>query len=315
MNFLLRWYYLLPSDTQFGFVGKVLNRISARVTKRILDFIVPQYFLVTQRFHPSGITSEPREKELVVSLTSFPARIQEVWIAVECLLRQSNKPSRIVLWLSEDQFKGKEIPQKLLNQTTRGLEIVFVKGDLRSHKKYFYAFDDNPDAILITVDDDLYYDHKLLKNLLKIHSEYPKAIATNRAHQMVFDRNGTVQAYRNWKHNVANTTPSIFNVQTGGYGTLYHSEDLYSDHKDHALLSKLAPHADDLWLKVQTLLKKKEVVTNNRYNKDPITIGKSQLEKLVNLNVMNDGNDVQLNNLLDHYGLNTENAIKNYLIK
>ena len=81
------------------------------------------------------------------------------------------------------------------------------------------------------------------------------------------------------------------------------------------MLLKLAPHADDLWLKVQTLLKKKEIVTNSRYNKDPITIGKSQLEKLVAFNVLKDGNDLQISKLLDHYGLSSKNSILNYFYK
>ena len=45
---------------------------------------------------------------LIVSLTSFPARIHLVHYAIYSLLRQSLKPNRIVLWLGEDKFPDKE---------------------------------------------------------------------------------------------------------------------------------------------------------------------------------------------------------------
>ena len=55
--------------------------------------------------------------ELIVSLTSFPARIHLVHYAIYSLLRQFLKTNRLVLWLGEDKFRGKEadFPGRLLN--------------------------------------------------------------------------------------------------------------------------------------------------------------------------------------------------------
>lgn len=89
---------------------------------------------------------------VVVSMTSFPARIQKVWIVVETMLRQRQSPEKIVLWLSRDQFPGghSQLPERLLAQQERGLDIRFVDGDIRSHKKYYYAFAEFPDRHILT---------------------------------------------------------------------------------------------------------------------------------------------------------------------
>ena len=43
-----------------------------------------------------------------------------------------------------------------LDQQKRGLTIRFCE-DLKAHKKYYYAFKEYPDDIVITVDDDVIY--------------------------------------------------------------------------------------------------------------------------------------------------------------
>lgn len=87
--------------------------------------------------HPSdkiGITVKKREQKIIVSLTSFPKRIDTLWITIETLLRQSMKPDEIILWLAEEQFNGIDsLPKALLEQQKRGLTIRFCD-DLRSHK-------------------------------------------------------------------------------------------------------------------------------------------------------------------------------------
>lgn len=303
MNRILSFYFALPPDTTLGIVTKAFNRIMARICKRILDRTVPKHFIKTLHQYPQGVNTTPREQEVVVSLTSFPARIEEVWIVIECLFRQTYKADKIILWLSIKQFPKQDLPQKLKDQTKRGLDIRFVEEDLRSHKKYIYAFEAFPNAQIITVDDDLYYDHRLIENLILLKKKYPNAVVTNRAHQLNFNKKNEIQKYRNWAHNTTIEVPSYFTVQTGGFGTLYLKDDLDKTYNNMELIKNNIPDADDLWLKVQTLLKYKKVVTNARYNKDPLTVKSSQIEKLVYKNVLRGGNDEQLKAVLKHFGL------------
>jgi hypothetical protein len=289
-------------------MSKIVNRVSARLFKRYLDRTVPKSFK-KKHFKDIGInTTEKREKKYIVSLTSFPARIDDAWICVETILRQSFKPDAIILWLSQDQFKEVTLPQSLTNLVERGLTIRFVSGDIRSHKKYKYALEEFPYDYVITFDDDLYYNEHLLENLVNLKKEFPNCVPTNRAHKLIFE-DKSILPYRKWFHNAYDKQPSHNLVQTGGYGALYTSEDMYKDFNNENIFLKLAPHADDLWLKIMVLIQGKKVVTNSKYNKDPLVIKGSQFNKLVNENVLNGGNDTQLKNLMEHYNL-TENDFK-----
>jgi hypothetical protein len=308
MNKLFAFYYSLPHDSKFGIMSKIVNRVLARLFKRYLDRTVPKSFL-KKPFRDLGInTTEKREKKYIVSLTSFPARIDDVWICVETILRQSFKPDAIILWLSQDQFKEVTLPKSLTNLIERGLTIRFVSGDIKSHKKYKYALEEFPYDYVITFDDDLYYNEHLLENLVNLKKEFPNCVPTNRAHKLIFEDN-SILPYRKWFHNAYDNQPSHNLVQTGGYGALYTSEDMYKDFNNENIFLKLAPHADDLWLKIMVLIQGKKVVTNSKYNKDPLVIKGSQFNKLVNENVLNGGNDTQLKNLMEHYNL-TENDFK-----
>jgi hypothetical protein len=203
----------MPHDSKFGIVSKVINRIMARLFKRYLDRTVPQRFK-KESSNTSGINkTEKRDKKFIVSLTSFPARVDDIWIAIETILRQSFKPDAIILWLSEEQFEGIELPASLTDLERRGLTIRFVPGDIRSHKKYKYALEEFPNDYIITLDDDLYYDKDLLQNLVDLKKNYPKCVPTNRAHKLKFD-NDIILPYNKWFHNSYDKEPNNNLVQT-----------------------------------------------------------------------------------------------------
>ncbi len=303
MNLILRLYFLLPSDSRFGILTKITNRIVASLIKKTLDLFIPTYFDRTKNKHNYGLNFESREHKIIVSLTSFPGRIEDVWIPIECLFRQTYKPDRIIIWLSQSQFDHIVLPKKLVEQKNRGLEIRFVEDDLKSHKKYLYAFENIENDYVITVDDDIYYDNRLIENLIILKQAFPDCVATNRAHKIKFSASGKILPYSKWGHNVTEIEPSYLTVQTGGFGTLYEKGDFDVAFSNEKLIKQLIPHADDLWLKIQTIIASKKVVTNNLYNKDPITVKHSQLEKLVNVNVIDGGNDVQFHNVLNYFNL------------
>lgn len=74
-----------------------------------------------------GVTSVKRKQKIVVSLTSYPARIDTVWLTIETLLRQSMKPDELILWLADEQFPSKDLlPKKLISQTKEDCKLNFV---------------------------------------------------------------------------------------------------------------------------------------------------------------------------------------------
>ena len=52
------------------------------------------------------------------------------------------------MWLAKEQFENiEDLPQELKEQQKRGLTIRFCD-DLRSHKKYYYVLQENPNDIV-----------------------------------------------------------------------------------------------------------------------------------------------------------------------
>lgn len=311
MNALYRLYFNLPHDSSLGLFSKIINRIVARIIKIIFDCFVPLFFKLTESRYSHGLNQELRKKDVVVSLTSFPGRIEHLWIVIECMFRQRFLADRIILWLSKEEFEGIQLPKRLVQQQKRGLEIIFVTGNTKSHKKYLGAFKEFNDSYIVTIDDDLYYDDKLLLNLIQLKEKFPNSIPANRAHEITFNSQGFVMPYSKWNHNYKKEAVTFLLMPTGGFGTLYEASQFGDQICDVELLTRLAPTADDIWLKVNSLITNTKVSTNFKYNKDPITIKSSQHEKLVSKNVKLGGNDEQMANVLKHFKLGNLERFRN----
>ena len=105
--------------------GKHYNWPCWRILYKINKVLVNLFFPVTQRWKNScGVDGQSR---LIVSLTTYPARISSVWITVTSLLQQTKKPGKVVLWLAVEQFPDRRIPKSLKRLERRGLEIRFCE--------------------------------------------------------------------------------------------------------------------------------------------------------------------------------------------
>ncbi|WP_438966798.1 glycosyltransferase family A protein [Flavobacterium sp.] len=310
MNTLLYLYFKLPHDRSFGIISKITNRLAARILKRILDRKVPNYFLRTLDKFPSGVNQLPRENKLIVSFTSFPGRIADVWIVVECLFRQTYKADKIILWLDQEKFDIDTLPPLLKAQTKRGLEIRLVE-DLRSHTKYYYALKEFTNSYVITVDDDCYYPETLIENLMEINKAYPNSIASNRIHKLVFKDN-LIVPYQKWSHNYSpkNTVNGDY-LLTGVSGVLYAPSIFDAYFFDTSVFMEKCMFADDMWLTINAFRMNIPIASNSTFNKDMIAISKSGAVRLLNYNSRGSGNDVQLRAVLDHFNMgNLENFKK-----
>ena len=204
-------------------------------------------------------------KGIIVSFTSFPARINDVWQVVESLKNQSVRPEKIILWLSKEQFpKPDDVPQSLKEREDALFEIRMVDGDIRSHKKYYYAMQEYPNKTVVTCDDDIYYHKDMLKALIEASRLFPGCIITNISKQLVFDDdNEDVLPYAKWDKTV---TPfaSKDRVQIGAGGVLYPPYSLPDVTLRKELFLDLAPFADDLWLNMTSRLNRTPVVQSGK---------------------------------------------------
>lgn len=305
-----RWYQFywdFVDDNQLGVIGKAANRVVRKVVKRHLDSCLPSSF--TQSSIECGINKqEHRERKLICSLTSFPARIDEIWICVETIFRQTVKADEIVLWLAKPQFPDHQLPKSLVNCVNKGLTIRWVDDDVRSHKKYYYTLREYQDADIVLLDDDLYYPDRLLENLVGMARRHPRSICATRVHKMTYSRK-QLRPYRNWIHNY-NSRQEIADDDfffTSGAGTLIPTGIMPDDIFNESIFKDICFFADDVWLNFQAKAAGIKVFSNNTFDKDEISIGSSQRVKLVNENVSDGGNDRQIKNVLDY--LNTSRDV------
>lgn len=197
-------------------------------------------------------------RKLIVSFTSYPARICFVPAVLSCLLAQSRPADRIVLYLSEDQFpeKEKELPEELLKAAAQDqLLIRWVPGDLKPHKKYLYAFREYLNDIVVTVDDDVLYAPDLLENLWQAHLQYPRAVVAGRTHLITLDRHGEPERYSRWIHCTSGfeSGPSMQLFAVGIGGVLYDPGRFPPELFSEESIRSLCLEADDLWLKAMEL--------------------------------------------------------------
>jgi len=300
MKVLLKFYFKLPHDSSFGIFSKVINRIAARIIKRILDRTVPDYFIKTLEKYPIGVNQEARDKEIIISLTSIPGRISDVWIVIECLFRQTYKADRIILWIDKDRFNLEDLPARLKAQKERGLEIRLVE-DLRSHTKYYYALKEFSNSFVITVDDDCFYPENLIENLMNIHQEYPSSIASNRIHKIQFKDN-LILPYKKWSHNFSpKNTVNGWYLLTGVSGVLYPPNLFDAQFFDTTVFMEKCKFADDMWLTINAFRLNIPIASNSTFNKDLMSVSKSAKVRLLNYNSKGNGNDSQLRAVLDHF--------------
>lgn len=225
-----------------------------KVNKVLLNVIYP---VVARRKRNMGISSEGK---LIVSLTTYPGRIHQVWKTIASLLNQTMPPKKIILWLAEEQFPEKKLPENLLSLQKRGLEITWCE-DLMSHKKYYEAFRQYPGEVVVTADDDILYPENFLEKLWNTHEVYPDAVVCHWSHRIGLDENGRFLPYNTWEDN-GKEAPSYQTLAVGCNGILYPTA-FRGLALDAEKIRQLAMRADDLWLKCMEIMSGTKTINCN----------------------------------------------------
>ena len=275
-----------------------LLRFSTRVSA---NFLLRIYFKVAKRVSlPSVKDKGNATGGIIVSLTSFPARINNLWLVIESLLRQTTPPKRIILRLARSQFSDMaSIPKNLLRLKKRGLEIKFCDEDLRSHKKYYYALCEFANDLIVTVDDDIIYHTGLIEQLLKLYELHPGAICCQRAMSIKFEGHN-IAPYEQWQLLKSGAGPSFVIFQTSGGGTLFPPGALHSEVLNKQVFMKYCLHADDVWLNAMSQFNNVKIVKTDSYIEclPVINFGNKSLH---NLNITLGGNDKQIADVRKYY--------------
>lgn len=270
------------------------------VVRQSANLILPVYFHFTKEKFRLSEDKNNVDDGLIVSFTSFPARIKKVHLVVESILRQSVLPDRIILWLSKEQFPTIDsLPKKLLEQRKRGLEINLCEGDLRSYKKFYYTVRDYPDADFIIIDDDIIYPSDIIETLLNCNKEYPNTVCFNRGHQLCILDN-KINNYKSWKSLDSGTKPRYDIMATGVGGVYYPANILNQQVLNENVFMEICKYADDIWLYIMTLLNDNKLVKTN-YNRTLLPVINKNNKTLTSINVGEDLNDSQIKDVRDYF--------------
>lgn len=240
--------------------------------------------------------------DLIVSLTSYPARIPYIAETLKSLLFQHLKPEKIVLVLAPEQFPNKEqdLPQSVLDLLPQGIELLWYH-DIKSFKKLIPTLKAYPDKCIVTADDDNIYPSDWLEKLYQAHVEQPQLIHCHRAHLITCNQYGNILPYRSWHFMISGVPASTSLFFTGVGGVLYPPKCFSADILREDLFMSICPHGDDIWFWAMAVLNntKTSVVPNNMAELQ--LVDGTQETALWVENLTLNGNDKQLGKLFSQY--------------
>lgn len=253
----------------------------------------------------SGITNDALcDHEVVVSLTTYSKRIHEVYLTIESIMQGTVKPNRIILWLAEEEFKGKTLPIVLQNQIKRGLEVRYCK-DIRSYKKIIPTLQLCPEACIITIDDDLIYEPDIIEHLIQSYKEYPSCVSACRIRKIEFKEDNTPQKYTEWSQSDYVNHPSHLNFLTSGGGTLFPPHSFSLEVFNEEMYRSFCMQADDIWINAMLVINKVRVCkafTHDYDGEDYIENVSPYVKGLWEYNETM-GNDIQIQKVWEKYNI------------
>jgi hypothetical protein len=155
------------------------------VTRFILKYCTPAYLiwylkmcLKGSKLFVSGEKLCGDRKDVVVSLTTIPSRIKDIFPCINSILMQTRPPDRIYLNIpnrSKRENKGYQIPCQL--RKDKRIILTHCKEDSGPILKLLQTLKEetHPDTLIITVDDDTVYPRHLISTLLRFNEKFPEA--------------------------------------------------------------------------------------------------------------------------------------------
>ena len=214
-----------------------------------------------------------------VSLTSIFQNQHILVLTVVSIINQTVKPNKIFLYLSEEKylldngFPNKTITYTKLNDLLKSnnlIEVRWVK-NTGSYRKLLPLLKEkwDEDCIIITIDDDTYYNTDLIESMLKVHKSNSNCIIGSRGFTPKFNDFKNFSYHQRQKKQ----SLSLYNFLTGKGGIFYkpsffhNTGDLIFNEK---IFLKTNPTQDDIWFYVVRILNNVPCYISNNlpYNKD-----------------------------------------------
>lgn len=248
------------------------------------------------------------EGDLIVTLTTYGERINQVYLTIESIASQSWKPNKIILWLDKNEFSDDNLPLNLKKLRNRGLIIRYCD-NIRSYKKIIPSIEYFPNDTLITIDDDIIYAKDMIENLVLESIKYPKDIIGYRSHRIKF-KNGCVDEYKNWKFESDSVELNRSTFLTTGAGTLFPPKIFDNEIKNKDVFMKICPYADDIWIYLMSIysgVNCRKVSDSRVYWDRFLIMNNLQDGGLYQKNLIGGQNDIQFSKVQSYYNIDVAN--------
>lgn len=159
----------------------------------IIILIIVVVLLLVVYWNPENFENSLKNnfpQKILVTLTTSPKRINKIKPVISSIMKQSVLPDNIVLNLpyifKRDNSTFDKIPKFI---TDNPLIIINRCTDIGPATKVLPIVelfkDEHPDTIIISIDDDIYYESNMIKKMLKYTSVYPEAVLTGKSRNKI----------------------------------------------------------------------------------------------------------------------------------
>lgn len=214
----------------------------------------------------------------IISMTSLPNRLEHIREVLESINNQTIGPQKTIMYICKDDFNNK-IPPILteMMEIFPWFKVKLINENYKVATKLLPALKDFPNDIIINLDDDIYYDNRLIERLLETYLSNTNSIVTVAARVVLFDsKNGLVTRFKENGGTIKISDKSLTGYQysfLSGHGTLYppHIFD-NTNVMDFDMMCKMCPTDDELWFWANALIKGVKTTIIGNYSEDEWTI-------------------------------------------
>lgn len=293
MNRNITEFFQIPEAVRVPVLGGMLYRLLLKLDNKSIR---------KEKLPENPLNTKERKEKVIVSLTSYPARIPYVHLAIKSLMLQSYKPDRIILWLAEEQFLDKQLPKELTDLCQYGLEIIWMH-DICGHKKYFYpVLNQQNNEVVITYDDDIIYPKNSIKRLIKTHEKFPTCLVCERGQTIDFTQINNPGRWKTRSSRGVKTPTYSMNPSPGG-GCLIPQGAFYKDAVNEEKIRRLAYKNDDLWYMFMCAEQGTKMIKTRKNHRTFSVIEGSQTEQMATDNIGNNKNAAIMDDLRAEYPL------------
>lgn len=129
---------------------------------------------------------------VIISIATYNKRLPKIIQTFPTILSQKIEYKKIIVNVqddcSDDEFKQFETLKKLSDK----VEVVKRPAKWRALNKIIHTYSEYPDDIIITCDDDIFYDDYLFPALLDMHIKQPNCIVAHEINPVIICDNGYI---------------------------------------------------------------------------------------------------------------------------